>query len=174
MEATESALIVAVPQTEPAVGSPRSTLDRAAGWGVPAHVTVLYPFLPPAQITASVLADVAEAVATVPAFEAAFRAVRWFGDAVIWLAPEPDQPFRDLTVAVWQRFPDCPPYGGAHDDVVPHLTIGHDHPREVLDAAADEVSPQLPIHAPIRAVRLIAGTPGQAPWRVLCEFPLAA
>jgi 2'-5' RNA ligase len=172
MEATESALIVPVSQTEPAVATLRSTLDRAAGWGVPAHVTVLYPFLPPHQITAAALADVAEAIATVPAFEVAFNEVRWFGDDVIWLSPEPDDPFRTLTTAVWQRFPDHPPYGGAYDDVVPHLTIGHDHPRDVLAPAADEVSALLPIHAPIRAVRLIAGTPHDGAWRTVCEFPL--
>lgn len=172
MEAEESALIVAVPQTEAAVGALRHTLDSAAQWGVPAHVTVLYPFVPAHQITASVLADLAAAIATVPAFEVTFTQVRWFGDTVIWLAPQPDDPFRTLTTAVWQRFPDHPPYGGAYDDVVPHLTIGHDHPRDVLAHAADLVTARLPIHAPIRNVRLIAGSQQPGTWRTLREFRL--
>jgi 2'-5' RNA ligase len=172
MQAEESALIVPVPQTEDAVGSFRSVLDSAARWGVPAHITVLYPFVPPHRITASVLADLAEVIATVHCFESAFSEVRWFGDTVVWLAPEPDGPFRQLTKAVWQRFPDQPPYGGAHDDVVPHLTIGHDHPRGVLAHAADAVSAWLPIHASIRNVRLIAGSRQPGSWRTLCEFPL--
>jgi 2'-5' RNA ligase len=172
MQAEESALIVPVPQTEAVVGPWRTTLDTAAGWGVPAHITVLYPFVPPHLITADVLADVAGAIASVSGFEAAFPEVRWFGDKVAWLAPEPDGPFRELTTAVWRRFPDHAPYGGEHDDVVPHLTIGHDHPRDVLGQAADAVSARLPIHAPIRHVRLIAGSRQPASWRTLCEFPL--
>lgn len=172
MDAEESALIVPVPETEAAVGSFRSALDRAASWGVPAHITVLYPFVPPHRITASVLADLAEVIATVPGFDTAFSEVRWFGDAVVWLAPEPGGPFRKLTTAVWQRFPDHAPYSGAHDDVVPHLTIGHDHPRDVLADAAAAVSARLPIHASIREVRLIAGSPQPGSWRTLGEFPL--
>lgn len=42
----------------------------------------------------------------------------------MWLAPEPAEPFRALTELVWHRFPECPPYGGVHPDVVPHLTVG--------------------------------------------------
>ena len=43
----ESALLVAVPAAEPAVAAHRSRLDTSAAVGVPAHITVLYPFLPP-------------------------------------------------------------------------------------------------------------------------------
>ena len=50
MEPTEGAVIVAVPEAEDVVGPQRAALDRAASWGVPAHVTVLYPFVPPAKI----------------------------------------------------------------------------------------------------------------------------
>ena len=47
MRASESAVIVPVPEAEPAVGGLRAALDRAAVWGVPAHVTLLYPFVTP-------------------------------------------------------------------------------------------------------------------------------
>ncbi|WP_285683584.1 hypothetical protein [Actinoplanes sp. NBRC 103695] len=48
--ALETALIIPVPAAEPVLGAHRSRLDRAASWGVPAHVTVLYPFLPLSSI----------------------------------------------------------------------------------------------------------------------------
>jgi hypothetical protein len=32
-------------EAEAVVGDLRARLDRSAGWGVPAHVTLLYPFL---------------------------------------------------------------------------------------------------------------------------------
>ncbi len=145
MEATQSALIVAVPEAEEAVGPFRAVLDRAASWGVPPHVTVLYPFLPPSRLDDEVLAAVGDLVGTVPRFELTLTHVEWFGDTVVWLAPRPGRPFRELTAAVWRRFPEVPPYEGVHTDSVPHLTIGHDAPRGVLDQAAEVVSAQLPI-----------------------------
>jgi hypothetical protein len=47
---TQSALIVTVPAAEEAVGPHRAHFDKAAAWGVPAHVTILYPFMPPSDI----------------------------------------------------------------------------------------------------------------------------
>lgn len=170
----ESAVIVAVPAAEAAVGRFRAELDRSALWGVPAHVTVLYPFVPPEHINHDVVAALSAAVGTVPGFDVTFSRVAWFGDDVAWLAPEPDQPFRALTAAVWQRFPDHPPYGGAFDDVVPHLTIGHDAPVPVLRAAADAVAPHLPIRTRVAAVRLIQGSREPDSWRTVAELPLGA
>ncbi|GAA0962440.1 2'-5' RNA ligase family protein [Virgisporangium aurantiacum] len=167
-----TALIVAVPEAEPAVGRFRATLDRAAGWGVPAHVTVLFPFLPPGRITESEVAVVREAVATVPRFEVTFTRTAWFGTDLLWLAPEPDDGFRALTAAVWRRFPDTPPYAGKHGDAVPHLTVGHDRPLTLLRAAADEIATHLPIPAAVDTVLLIAGSTDVKGWRTLAEFPL--
>ncbi len=83
-----------------------------------------------------------------------------------------DRPFRRITAAVWRRFPEAPPYAGAHSDVVPHLTIGHDVPRSVLEDAAAAVTGQLPIRAAVDTVRMIAATPDHSPWTTVCEFPL--
>ena len=41
-----SALVVAVPDAEPVVGHLMLRLDANAVLGVPAHVTVLFPFVP--------------------------------------------------------------------------------------------------------------------------------
>jgi 2'-5' RNA ligase len=172
MEPAQAAIIVPIPEAERAVGPFRTVLDRAASWGVPAHVTVLYPFLPPDRINEAVRTAVRDIVAAVPRFDIMLSRVEWFGDAVVWLAPQPDQPFRELTAALWRRFPEAPPYAGAHPDVVPHLTIGHDAARPVLENAAKVVSTHLPIRAAIDVVQLITGTPNHGPWRTVCEFPL--
>ncbi|MFG3639447.1 2'-5' RNA ligase family protein [Micromonospora sp. NPDC047762] len=172
MEPTQTALIVPIPEAEEAVGPFRASLDRAAGWGVPAHVTVLYPFLPPQQLDEQVLAVLRETIAGIPRFDVALTDVGWFGDTVVWLAPQPARPFRELTSAVWQQFPEAPPYAGAHSDVVPHLTIGHDAAKPTLNHAAETISTYLPINAAIDRVRLIAGTPDISPWRTVFEFPL--
>lgn len=154
------------------MGRFRARLDRSAAWGVPAHVTVLYPFRAPEDIDERALAALAAAVATVPAFNVALARTAWFGDSVFWLAPEPDQPFRDLTSAVHHRFPDCPPYRGAYSDVVPHLTVGHDTAVDVLGAAAAAIAPVLPIYARVTAARLMQGTAAAGSWHTVAELPL--
>ncbi len=167
-----TALIVPVPEAETAVGPWRTRLDTAASWGVPAHVTVLYPFLPPERIDDEVLAAVGSLVAGVRRFEVTFTHVDWFDQTVAWLAPRPPDPFRALTAAVWRRFPEVPPYEGVHTDSMPHLTIGHDAPYGVLREAADAVSAFLPIRASVGAVRLMRGSAEPGSWSTVAEFPL--
>jgi len=173
MAPTQTALIIPIPQAEPAVADLRARFDRSFTWGVPAHVTICFPFLPPAEINQAVLTAVRETVRTVPRFELTLTGPAWFGDRVLWLAPEPDAPLRALIVAICARFPQARPYDGEFDDIVPHLTVGHDQPPGVLHAAADTVATRLPVAAPITALRLIAGRPEpDGDWQTLAEFPL--
>jgi 2'-5' RNA ligase len=173
MAPTHTALIVEIPAAEPAVAAHRATLDRAAGWGVPAHVTLVYPFLPPEAVDDHTLATLREIVAAEPRFDLSLDRIGWFGDTIVWLAPDPARPFIALTGALAARFPQALPYGGAFDDIVPHLTIGHDHPRPVLAAAAEAVTAHLPITTTVTSVRLVAGIPQPGgPWRPVADFPL--
>jgi 2'-5' RNA ligase len=133
---------------------------------------VVFPFLPPERIDDEVIGALREIVRAVPRSRITFSHVDWFDDRVVWLAPRPDRPFRDLTTAVWRRFAEAPPYDGAHADIVPHLTIGHDAPVPVLSDAARAVSVLLPIVAAVETVRLIAGAPEPRSWHTLREFPL--
>jgi 2'-5' RNA ligase len=174
MPPTETAVLVAVPEADEVVGRFRASLDRSTAWGVPPHVTVLYPFVAPDAIDQPALDGLAAAVGSVPAFDLTLARLSWFGDDLLWLAPEPAEPFRALTAAVWQRFPDHPPYGGAHADPVPHLTVGHDAPIEVLRAAAEAIRPLLPVRAKITTARLMRGSPDSTPWHTVAELPLAA
>jgi 2'-5' RNA ligase len=171
---TQTALIVAVPDLERAVAEHRRRLDVAASWGVPAHVTVLYPFVAPGAVDAELIAGLGEALASVEPFDCEFARSQWFGEDVVWLAPDPDQPFRDLTDAVWRRFPQHPPYGGAFDDVVPHVTVGDSRGGSLADLRAAEVATRahLPIRTRIERVLLIAGTDAPDSWRTIGEFSL--
>jgi 2'-5' RNA ligase len=173
VEPDSSALIVPIPEAEPAVAAHRDRLDRAAGWGVPAHITVLFPFLPPAEIDERVHTTLGQIAGGVPAFFLTLGRLAWFGQRVLWLAPDPPDPFVALTAAVTARFPGVRPYGGAFDQVVPHLTVGHDHPVEVLRAAGDAVRAHLPIRARAGTLRLLAGpSAAGGPWSALADFPL--
>lgn len=69
-------MIVPVPAAEPLVGALRAELDAHAAVGVPAHVTVMAPFLPAAVLDPAAVAELAATVAAVPAFDVAFTEVR--------------------------------------------------------------------------------------------------
>jgi hypothetical protein len=174
----ESALLLPVPAAEPAVSEHRARLDEAAWDGVPAHITVLYPFLPPAGIDAALLESLGSLFAAFAPFEFTLDKVRWFGDELVWLGPRDPAPFTALTDLAFTAFPSCPPYGGRHTEVIPHLTIGHRGGPEALRAAAEAVRPCLPIEAAAAEVILMAGprpgAPGSPPgrWRTVAAFPL--
>jgi 2'-5' RNA ligase len=170
----ESALIVPVPETEPAVGVCRAELDRHAEWGVPAHVTVLYPFLSPELIGPAELQWLAEVVRSVQCFDVTFRQVRWFSGDVAWLDPEPGDGFQALTNGVCAAFPGCLPYGGKFDGATPHLTLAAHGEPDRMRAAAHDVAAQLPISAAIRSVHLFKGTDAPGAWHSVAEFPLGA
>jgi len=69
---SESAVLVPVPEAERAVSPHRSRLDGAAVLGVPAHVTILFPVVPPTAITPAVVDALAAAGASAGAFECEF------------------------------------------------------------------------------------------------------
>lgn len=181
-DATETAIIVPVPAAEAAVGPYRRVLDPSASWGVPAHVTVLYPFVPPDSITENVIEDVRTCLATVDAFACTFARVEWFRRDVVWLAPDPDEPFRTLTERVWRQFPRYPPYAGAYAELIPHLTVGSTGGSAggsagtgdiaAMERAATDIRATLPIQAQVDRVLLIAGTDAPDSWHPVAEFPL--
>jgi 2'-5' RNA ligase len=115
-----TALIVPVPEAEPHVGDLRLRHDPMAALGVPAHVTVLFPFAAPEDVDEPEVAELAAAHAP---FRFELAEVRRFGDDVTYLAPEPAAPFSALTEAAAARWPAYPPYEGVHEVVVPHLTV---------------------------------------------------
>jgi 2'-5' RNA ligase len=175
-EATRTAVIIPVAPAEAAVSEHRRRLDVAASWGVPAHVTVLHPFVPPTAMDDNVVTRLAAVVAATSAFDSTFDRCEWFGDDVLWLAPDRDQEFRDLTSRVVERFPSYLPYGGEFDDVVPHLTVG-DSRRGTIDelkAAESDLSGKLPVTARIEHALLIAGTDQPGGWRTLATLPLGS
>jgi 2'-5' RNA ligase len=171
VESTLSAVVVPVPEAEPRVGVLRAALDPSAALGVPAHVTIMYPFVPPASIDDGVLESLREVLSAAPAFEIAFSRVAWFGEDVVWWAPEPAAPFVALTRAVATRF-GLQPYEGAYRDVVPHLTVGHGGPLPRLRAAEAAVLAGPSVHARVRSALVMAGSREPGSWTTVAELPL--
>ncbi len=163
----ESALVVPVDAAERTVAGWRRRFDPAAEWGVPAHITVLYPFVPPAEINETTLVRLRALLAEFGGFEFMLDAVGRFDTDVIYLRPEPADRFAALTAAVVEEWPSYQPYGGIYSVVIPHLTVA----EMDIGGRFDEISADLATHMPILAraefVNLMAGRQQPGSWRTL-------
>src|SRR5580765_4712014 len=94
-----TALIITVPEVESLVDDFRARHDPAWAEGVPAHVTVLFPFLAPQRVTSVTLQSLREVFEQFPSFSAWFAEPRTF-PGVLYLPPLPDVTFRRLIECV--------------------------------------------------------------------------
>jgi 2'-5' RNA ligase len=138
---------------------------------MPAHITVLYPFKPPSEIDNVVHERLRRLFARIPSFNFSLAEMRRFPE-VLYLAPTPDAPFKELIRAVASEFPETPPYGGAFAEAIPHLTVAQLADAVKLEHIAAEfqraAGNQLPIRAAVSEVALMDNESG--PWRVRTEF----
>jgi 2'-5' RNA ligase len=169
----ESALVSLIPEAEDLVDAFRRCYDPSDAIGVPAHVTILYPFLPPAQLTPAVITTLRKLFLDVPGFTVSFADLQRFPD-VLYLAPTPSGPFRELTALISGAFPDAPPYGGAFAEVIPHLTIAQVSDAGKLDQIAldfqQAARDRLPIRARVGTVSLMENSSGT--WQFIERFSL--
>ncbi len=172
--ADESALVVLVPEVELLVAPIRSEFDRSALRGMPAHITVLYPFRAPGNLSSDLLDELRALFSGISRFT--FRLCGTCGfPGAIYLAPEPFEPFDALTRTVATRFPDTPPYGGAFTLPVPHLTLAQKPPAPSLTDLAsrflESTNAKLPIQCTATEVTLAIKRAGR--WSFGPRFALA-
>jgi len=141
--ASESGIILPVPEAEAAVDHLRRLYDPQAGYGVPAHITLLYPFAQPSRL-AEAAGALLQLFGLVPAFDFSLVEVRRF-PATVYLHPEPSAPLVQLIETLVHRWPGFPPYGGAFSGVIPHLTVADHVPADMLDTIVRSAATHLPI-----------------------------
>lgn len=167
----ETALICRVPEAERYISRYRDRYDPSARRNVPAHVTVLYPFVPPEQVGAEVLDRLRAIAQSVPAFDYRMAKIARFPVA-IYLDPDPAAPYAALTDGVFAAFPDYPPFEGKFDTVVPHVTVAHGD-----DALLSEIEVELrialpPAGIPARCHELVLIENSTGRWEQMHAFPL--
>jgi 2'-5' RNA ligase len=161
-----TALVVLVPELEPLVGTWRLSLTGDGARGMPPHVTLLYPFADDEDVE-PLLPDVARIFAGSAPFEVTLAEVRRWPD-VVYVAPEPAERFVALVERLVEAFPEYPPYGGAHDEIVPHITVAHggEDRFDEIDAA---LTPSLPLRVRVERAWLMVEAGGR--WRRETPFP---
>jgi 2'-5' RNA ligase len=173
MSPIESALVVLVPEAEDLAKPFRNRYDPSAADGMPAHITLLFPFKLGDQDDPVALDELQKCFQRFAPFQFSLASVRRFPD-VLYLAPEPDEPFRQLTLAIWRQYPESPPYGGKWPDIVPHLSLASISDEQKLDRIADDFARasdrRLPIRATAAEVALMQKRCGR--WHVRATFGL--
>ena len=170
----ESSLAVLVREAGELVGPFRASHDPSAAAGMPAHITLLYPFKPPNEIGDVEIETLTRCFAGFPSFDFSLTTIHRFPNGILYLAPEPGEPFRQLTPAIWNCYAETPPYGGRFSNIVPHLTIvepveGCDIER-VAAEFAEAAEGILPIQAIATEIALMDTRSGS--WQVRTAIPL--
>lgn len=169
-----SAIVVAVPEAGPAVEAwrERTCADKPSR-GIPAHITILFPFVPAEALDDHAIGNLGALLARFESFRFTLEAVGRF-PGVLYLAPAPREPFDAFIGAVLDAYPEYPPYGGEipRDSIVPHLTVAHGD-EELLRRAEREISPGLPIASLAREVLVLEEVePDWGLWRIRARLPL--
>lgn len=170
----ETALIIVVPEAEPHVSHLRRQFDPSASRGLPAHITVLYPFMPPEDVTTAVADQIRAIALSFTAFDFQLSDVGVFPGA-LYLAPTPKEPFGALTAAFALHFPRYLPYGGQFRRVVPHLTVAQAGGWQHSSAHTELLCALYPSGGILcRCSELVLTEDSSGRWAKMYKFPLMA
>ena len=115
---------------------------------IPFSITLHYPWLPASAVTDADLERLRSFFAERPLLEFDLTRVAEFPGIVAYAVPEPEEELRATMRALWQMYPQCPPYGRAGFDPPPHATLTrYANPDNAsFEQAKARVEPLLPVH----------------------------
>jgi hypothetical protein len=138
---------------------------------IPLSITLLYPFAPREELDEDQLQMLRTFFASRHplSFDIA-RVAQWLdGSRAVYGVPEPEQALRSTMRALWELFPEFPPYGGA-DDPPPHASltlVGGDATLADVEARLEGI---LPAHFHVQEAVLMEEHEPDV-WRVRETFP---
>lgn len=123
---------------------------------IPFSLTLLYPWLPVAQVSEADLERLSSFFANRPPLEFDLTHVAEFPGIVAYAVPEPDDELRATMRALWALYPQCPPYGRRGFDPPPHATLTrYANPINAsLEQVKARVGPLLPVRCLITEATL--------------------
>ena len=117
---------------------------------IPLSLTLLYPFAPSDELDDDYLKMARDFFASRHplSFDIA-RVAQWPDGGAVYGVPEPEGQLRATMRALWELFPEFPPYRGAVDDPRPHASLtldGGDDPDTLLARVEERLAGLLPAH----------------------------
>ena len=174
-----SAVILVVPEAEPVIGEMRREHTPGGTRGIPAHVTLLHPFVGADRIDDDVLARLREAVDGFAAFDLLLANTARFDDGVLYLAVEPIDVIRALIARISDAFGRIPYDRFPPDEIIPHVTVvtGSAYPNgatsadlELFELLEARLASSLPLRS--RADRVVILADSREGWTTAHELPL--
>jgi len=139
--------------------------------GVPAHATLLHPFIEPDGLTPSIRRRLREVAADHGPFDYRLARMAEWPDA-FYIAVEPAEPFVRLHRDLQAAFPEWPIYGtGADFEFEPHITVADRQGKLEPGVREDHAWDVLPVPARTEAIDVIATRP-DGRWRLVWRIPL--
>lgn len=151
----QTGLVIPVPAADALLASVGARYPGTVREGVPAHVSLLYPFVAAAELDKGVTSALGELFAEQAPMPVQF-AECYRRDGFVALLPDPTNGLKELVSKTRRRWPDVVPYEGVYGDVEPHLTVAMRCSAETAVTIEEEVSTQLPISAELREAWLVA------------------
>lgn len=172
MDKRETVILIPVKEAEPFVSNLRLKYDPSAPHGIPAHITVLFPFIPPEKLKFEDLFKLKE-ILKFSKFEFKLEKIMTF-PGVVFLEPTNKEKFIEITKKIWETFPDYPPFEGKFlPEINPHLTIGHDLGSKFESCLAEsmKIEDKFPISASAEEILLLTSEKGE--WTIQERFQLS-
>ena len=151
----QTGLVIPVPAADALLASVGTRYPGAVREGVPAHVSLLYPFVAAAELDERVTTALGELLVEQTPMRVRF-AQCYRRDGFVALRPEPIEELKDLVSETRRRWPDVVPYEGIYEDVEPHLTVAMRCSEETAVTIEQEVTAELPISTELREAWLVA------------------
>lgn len=170
----ESSLVILVPDAEPVVSPFRKKYDPSASQGMPAHITINYPFQTDIPSRPELYAKLDALFSKYPPIQFSLVRINQF-PGVLYLEPVPVYSFVDLIQAVATEFPESPPYKGEFSAAIPHLTVAQSDDQsefqKIKSGFVEFSRRHLPIETIAEGVSLMNNRIGT--WSVQKKFPLS-
>jgi 2'-5' RNA ligase len=172
MEYETALLVIPPPKVQSFAFSIRERYDTEWFNRVPAHITLLYPFVPSDQVetTAALLKTICVDLSP---FELTLDKYGKFKDA-LFLEPSNPDPILELHQHLTKAFPDYPIYEGEHgDDLHPHMTLARfENPEE---AEKIELPPTPTFTFIVNRLHLYLGSPeASEPYIPISVIPIGS
>ncbi len=166
----DTAVVVPVRLPGPLEGLRRRTTEEAAT-GLPAHLTMLYPFVAPDALDEALRQRLAAILSPIDAFDYRLTERRRWPDT-LYAAVEPEAPFRALQATLAAAFPEFRVYEGAFE-FDPHVTVVWGPRCEDPGVADDPAWNLLPASRRATFIDLIVRVDGrwQRRWRFALRPP---
>lgn len=167
-----TALVVPVRAADPVIGEHRRTHTPSGKQGMPAHVTLLAPFIHASRLDSLDRHRLSDTVGRFPAFDLRLSAFGVFEQIdCLWLAPQPRKQFVEMTKALLEIYPEVDYLPEGATEIVPHVTIGSHLTSEQQEEIQRELRPKLPVRG--RADRVVLyERDAKGGWRARQTFAL--